>query len=277
MTKPNAQSPTYCTGYWHLPGNTKRSPEHYRERLPKTLRMIRGGELLVFHDDPAVLAMFQSAARDAGVAVIGERIALVDLPAYRHGPALLACCKSMDPARFQIDYPDPSKERAVNHYLRDYVKSGEESYMGLMAIWLSKMYLVKRATEIEPLVDRQFFAWLDANVSRFKHLRTNWDFANYAFGENSLHHYSTSTHFEGKPLSINASFLCAHRNVWPEILALFEKELIGSLNDRYAHDDETLLHRVRQKHPHLFTKIGDKYSRPRMFLARILRRWRGDD
>ncbi len=276
MSKPNVQSVTYCTGYWHLPGNTKRSPEHYRERLPKTLRMIRGSEMVVFHDDPAVLAMFQSAALDADVAVTGQRIALADLPAYRHGPALLACCKSMDPARFQFDYPDPGKEKAVNHYLRDYLKSGEESYMGLMTIWMSKVHLVTRTIDLRKSDDSGFLAWIDTSVSRFNRLRANWDFAKVPFGASSIHHYGTSTHFMGEKLGVNASFLVAHVNVWPKILALFESELVASLKDQYAHDEETLLHRIRLKQPHLFTRIGGKYQGPRMLSGRLLRKWHGD-
>ncbi len=267
---------TYCTGYWILPANKKRSPEHYRERIPKTLQMIRGSKLVVFHETPSVLDMFESAAKDSGVTIVGQRIALSDLPAFKFAPALLACCKSMDPERFQTDYPNPGKEKAVGRYLSTYLESGEESYMGLMTIWMSKVYLVTRAMETSGSDGSKFFAWIDASVSRVSRLRSNWNFAKIPFNSNSIHHYDSKIHYLGQRLSISAGFLCAHADIWPKFLTLFEGELLDSLTDRYAHDEETLLHRIMQKHPHLFTKVGYRYSGPRMLLGRLLRKWHGD-
>lgn len=238
--------------------------------------MIRGSKLVVFHETPSVLDMFESAAKDSGVTIVGQRIALSDLPAFKFAPALLACCKSMDPERFQTDYPNPGKEKAVGRYLSTYLESGEESYMGLMTIWMSKVYLVTRAMETSGSDGSKFFAWIDASVSRVSRLRSNWNFAKIPFNSNSIHHYDSKIHYLGQRLSISAGFLCAHADIWPKFLTLFEGELLDSLTDRYAHDEETLLHRIMQKHPHLFTKVGYRYSGPRMLLGRLLRKWHGD-
>lgn len=262
----------YVTGYWRLPGNTKRPVEHYARELPRSLEMIAGGPLLLYHDDPAVEAAVAEACAPLGIDLRPVRLPVADLPGFRHGDALVAGCRAM-PREGPRAIPANHFEKGHMHYTRDLVGSGEATYRALLAVWLSKVPLTARAAAA-PQAPR-FVAWMDASIARFSGRRSNWDFPNQPFAEDALNHYASPMRYLGRPLPLNASFLAARGAVWAEVEAAFAAELEARLGDAYAHDEETVLGHVHARRPALFHTLGVPHAPPeerRGLVARIRRR-----
>lgn len=264
---------TYCTGYWLVGGNAKRAPAYYERYIPRTLRMIAGCRLILFYGDDDVLALFARHARAHRVELHGIKIRIEALPAYPHADRLLAGCVAMKGGPYLKDARMGKKEKGVKHYQRDYLGSGAENYKEIISIWMSKIPLMaERAVSANPF-NTDCFAWIDASIARFKFSRSNWNFMRLSFGEDALYHYDNDTRCMGQRIAINASFLFAHQDVWRRVGALFQDEVSVALDQPYAHDEETVLNRVVQAHPHLFQLVGRNHRGYRKALFKFWNRW----
>lgn len=256
-----ADSPriTYCTGYWLVSGNAKRTPGYYEKYIPRTIRMISGCRLIVFYSEDAVLDLVKSHAQAHRVAIHGVRVPIPELPAYPYRSQLLQGCRAMKDGEYLADPQRFRKEKGVKHYLRDYRGSGEDNYQDIITIWMSKIPLMaERAITLNPF-GSDHFAWIDASIARFKHSRSNWNFMRLSFDEGALYHYDNDTHCMGQPIQINASFLLAHKDIWQRVGDLFRRQLETSIGDPYAHDEETILNLVLKSNPELFKLAGRNY------------------
>lgn len=260
---------TFCTGYWVISDNRKRSPEHYTKYIPRTLRLISGHNLIVFYEDEDVLRFFEKHCRLNAISIFGIRVPVMELPAYALSAKMLECCRSMEGSEYLNGDPAYRREKGRRHYQRDYLLSGADNYRKIISIWTSKVPLVARhAIPADPF-GSDYFAWIDASVSRFKRARSNWDFMGLTYNDASLHHYGSISYCMGVPLRLNASFLLAHKDVWSQVQAKYEQQLEASLSDSYAHDEETLLSRVVQENSQLFTRIGSNYKGARKLLYKL--------
>jgi hypothetical protein len=260
---------TFCTGYWVISDNRKRSPEHYTKYIPRTLRLISGHNLIVFYEDDGVLRFFEKYCRLNGISIFGIRVPVMELPAYALSAHMLECCRSMEGSEYLNGDPAYRREKGRRHYQRDYILSGADNYRKIISIWTSKVPLVAgRAIPADPF-GSDYFAWIDASVSRFNRARSNWNFMGLTYNDASLHHYGSISYCMGVPLRLNASFLLAHKDVWPHVQAKYEQQLEASLGESYAHDEETLLSRVVQENSGLFTRIGINYKGPRKLLYKL--------
>jgi SAM-dependent methyltransferase len=61
--------------------------------------------------------------------------------------------------------------------------------------------------------------------------------------------------YYGETMTINASFLIAHKNIWKKLMPLYEKQLQLSKNSKYAHDEETILYLIWKDNKDLFCDI----------------------
>lgn len=244
----------YVAGYWQLPGNAKRDPAHYLQHIPRSLAMIAGQPLLLFHDDPAIAERFVGLSEPLGIDLRMERVPIAELPANRDADAFVAACRSM-PRSGPNAVPADRSEKGHVHYTRDLQESGEATYRALIVIWMSKVALTAR-TAAEGTGDASFTAWMDVSIARFNDQRSNWEFARQPYAQNALNHYASPMRFMGRRLPLNASFLLASPEVWAEIDREFQAELLASLSQAYAHDEETILGLVHHKRPELFHTLG---------------------
>lgn len=249
---------TYCSGYWRLDANSKRSFAHYLIHLNATLNLIRGGQFVLFHDDPDFFDHVRVMAERKSIAVRGHRIALDELPAFWAGEALLAGCRRMEGSRYLTD-PTYRKDKGVAHFRREYAVSGEESYRKLMAIWMSKIPLIADVAIHAKHFDSDRYAWMDISVSRFRLLREGWDFTRAGIPPEKISHYGTDSWYQGKMLKLNASYLCGDPVAWRRLDGYFGQALNAHLADDYAHDEETVLGHVQTEHPSLFNTIGNMH------------------
>jgi len=263
----NLAKTTYCTGLWLLDENSKHPSEHYENLIRPTCRLIAGGRLVLFHDDPRVGRLFENAARLSNIELTTVTMPLRELPTATVSERMLAACTRMDVST----YPrrERQREKGVLHFSRDYLRSGERAYRDLATIWTSKISLVADVAIPNVGSDTQFVAWIDASIARFQGLRQHWDFVTVPQRHDVMQHYANNMRYLGERLPINASYLMADRSLWPIVDQLFYERLHDALEQDYAHDEETILGLVHHDRPELFTRIGRNYGRLRRRFRRV--------
>jgi hypothetical protein len=111
--------------------------------------------------------------------------------------------------------------------------------------------LIGEVIQRDPFISRHW-AWVDATAARFSGHRSNWNFVEAPERTGVIAHYSSAMRKNGRPLSVNASFLKGDTGAWQRLTALYIEELQRAVEDPYPNDEETLLHNVAQAHPDLF-------------------------
>lgn len=245
----------YCTGYWRMADNRKRSLVHYQRLVPRTMGMLAGRRLHLFCGDEEIAGQFAELAARYGVALTSEVIALGDLPTRDDlRPILDSCARLVAKGRGAAPVP-VRREKATGHLWRDYQLSGPETFHDLLAVWTSKIPLLARLAAAQ--TDRAArLCWIDASVAKFNGRRTNWDFRAQRWPSGTLGHYGSPMRYRGAKLPLNASFLGAEAALWPQIDALFRAELRAHAGDGYPHDEETILSHVIAAAPGLFHRLG---------------------
>ena len=247
---------TFCTGYWHIQGNTKHNLAHYLKYIPRTCRLIRGNNLILFYEDDRKFELFKRYAQRYRIKLVGIKIAVTDLPIYSQSKDLLAACKAMDLDRLAEVSKEIHREKGYIHLHRDYLSSGEDNYRKVISIWMSKIPLVVDFAIKQNPFNTDYFAWVDATISRFSKHRHNWNFMRLGYDRDALFHYKGKMHYQGRQMNINASFLLANVNDWQTLHTLFMDKIRESFGRPYAHDEETLLNEILHEHPGLFHDVG---------------------
>lgn len=253
MPDSSALRTMYCTGFWLIPGNRKRTAQHYLRLLPRTLSMISGGSLHLFCGDDDIERIFREAAGSSRVNLSVSRLSIAELPGATATPPILAsAARAAAASRFE---GARKKEKGDIHVRRDFLGSGPEVFEDLLSIWLSKPGLATRVAEdAGPAVER--VAWIDASVAKFTGNRTNWDFPRHRGTSGKLSHYASPMRYRGDRLPLNASYLCAEKTLWPTVLERFNEQLDALGGDGYVHDEETIFAHVLERHPELSCAVG---------------------
>lgn len=244
----------FCTGFWAIEDNQKRSSAHYEKLLPKTMQLLRGQRLHLFYDDQGTFEHFAAEARRNHVELSTTKVAIKELPTFDDVLPILSTCKSLVEAG-QHKEDMPAREKKTMHLKRDYFLSGAEAFRAMLTIWTSKVPLLSELSRSAPAnVER--ISWIDTSVAKFNGSRTNWNFLACRTQEGRVAHYASPMLFNGEFLPLNASFLGASREVWPTIERLFLKQLRMRAGDGYVHDEETIMSYVIAENPELFQMIG---------------------
>lgn len=267
---------TYVSGFWLLPDSPKYASEHYWHLIPKTLRMLSGQRLVFFYDNESIGDFIRDQASENAIDLLAIYWDLKELPGHEYSESLLQCCRAMGLDSF----PEPKTkagEKGSIHYWRDYKRGGDDFYKSVIAIWISKLDLIRHAiVNTEPESERYGYnyAWIDASISRFNRVRKNWDFRKCALPEGVLNHYGNNMRYYSQVLPVNASFLHADVKTWETIYRLFWEKIEQSLTTSYGHDEETLLSLCAEERPELFNQIGSapKSDRITHYMAKIRQR-----
>lgn len=243
----------YVSGLWLLPENPKNDENHYTRVFPETIRMLKGKTLVFFYESTDVLALAQYYADRYRVNLKAFYRPLKKLPGSHNARDFEVLCESME-----LDsMPEPrskAREKGSIHYWRDF-KGGKGAYRDMVTIWMSKPDLIAEVVECFGSKS-EYYAWVDASISRFNFRRKSWKFTKQAVQPDKLTHYANNMTYYGRQLRVNASFLCASSIVWARIRSEFKSKQTEALRAPYAHDEETLLSLVAEQKPHLFHCIG---------------------
>ena len=249
---PAYDSTTYCMGYWLVAENAKRPIDHYIALIPKTVEMLAGRRLVLFTDNSTISQFVSQCCLLHKVDLMCSVRSVFELPAleFARGIVHQTECYGRDrpvPVDFQ-------KEKGLLHYWRDFMGSGPHAYQRILAIWLSKVFLVHEIAQRNPFESSQF-AWVDATVARFNTRRSNWNFVTLANRSETICHYGSRMRKLGQPLSLNASFLKGDQAAWSSLLKLYVSELACAVREQYPNDEETILHNVKAAHPQMFLSV----------------------
>lgn len=242
----------FCTMFYRISENEKRSLTHYIRLLPKTMKMLRGNILYLYCEDMEIEEAFAKEAEKWNVELIVIKIPLEDLPTRRIIEPIITTCKNSSEADHAEDQNHP-RDKGTRHYRRDFLGSGENAFRDLLTVWTSKISLARRAAAHEPEAQ---MAWVDASVAKFNYSRTNWNFRELEFPSCKISHYASPMFFGSSPLPINASFLSSTSKMWVKLEDLFLEQLKTSSVDGYIHDEETVLGLIVERYPEMFWVLG---------------------
>src|SRR5579871_1407073 len=157
-------STTYCMGYWPIPGNAKNPAEHYETFIPRTVAMLSGQRMVLFTDDLRTSQIVAQCCKRSEVDLLHIGRSISDLPGLPFARDILRQteCYGRDRTRPE----DFQNEKGSVHYWRDFIGSGPQAYEKILAIWLSKVFLIHEVVQHNPF-DSEQFAWVDASVARF--------------------------------------------------------------------------------------------------------------
>ncbi len=252
---------TFCTGFWEVPNNRKRSTEHYRRYAVGSLKLLRGARVVVHSDTDWFI---ETARRVLGRDLVAVHRSTPDeLPMAGAAKRLLKEWKNQDDSILTSLYDDQSRawiEKGLIHKQRELNGSGEEAALAILTIWLSKIQLTTDAatscgSRVAAGGQPPWLGWIDASLSRFNHQRAKWDIRTVSPLAGRILHYSNDMLYMAAPLPINASFLFGDAPTMALLAADFAKTLEETVESRYCHDEETLLGLIHARQSQLFCCI----------------------
>ena len=240
---------TFICGYWKIKNNVKHSYDnHYKKLIPETFTILKNCNIVFFYDDDDVLSDIKKYIQTNNI--IYKKISIDSLETYDLSNDYLETCKLQD--NVSLRKINTMNEKGLVHYQREYKKSGEDSFRKVFTVWTSKLFLVNKTIDENPF-NTNYFAWIDVSASRFnrdKGLYTQF------YSSNKLFHFGNMMKYYGETITINASFLIAHKNIWKKIIPLYEKQLQLSKNSKYTRDEETILYLIWKDNKDLFCNIN---------------------
>lgn len=251
---------TYVMAYWPIPGNAKRSLDHYTEHLAQSLAMLAGQKLHFISGNNNVLASVESMCRAHGITLHVEKRVLDELAKRPQMETLLQRAKAFG-ARLSAPPADFQRDKGLIHYWRDLRQSGDETFKRVFCIWHSKIDLLHKAAADNPLAAEEF-AWVDASISRFNNQRPGWDFRQVRGTPGVIRHYPNVMRKNGAELALNASFLLGDGPAIAQLHGEYEKAFAASLTEDYPNDEETVLDAVVTRRPSLFQAITSADAQP---------------
>lgn len=239
---------TYCVGLWLVPGNKKRSREHYLQHLPKTLSLLKNKKVIFLYDDESILKFV--IGRIETQHFYSKKLQVTEMRAHQQIDKLIDCAK-----KFRIvNFGRLKAEKGLIHYKRDLKGSGEEAYKFILTVWLSKVFVIQDIAIKENPFNTGAFAWVDASISRMGSSRNSINFVELTATE-KIQMRGSGMRYRGKRINFNASFILAKTEKWSVFDELYTKEFNQSINEPYPNDEETLIHKISENNPNLFQKI----------------------
>jgi hypothetical protein len=117
------------------------------------------------------------------------------------------------------------------------------------------MLLLEQVIRENPFATK-YFAWCDASISRFNNYRRNWNFSIINPHLTKVQHYDNMMYFHGRKMTINASLIRGNGNILLQMINEFRGKLEFCADDRYPHDEETLLEQVKLQNDRYFMCLG---------------------
>lgn len=252
----NSTDKTFCIGYWDLAGNAKHDASHYSELLPLTIKMLSGYKVVFFYDKSSILEWAMKIALENSVEFHPYKIPVDALPERDSAIKVLFATERFGELNPEVPVIR-NKEKAIEHYWRDYKQGGRDVYLNMLAIWLSKISLVGLIVEENPFYSKRF-AWVDASISRFNKTRDFFDFPKVIDCNNKISFYRGKLLKYGDKLALNASYLSGDRSSWVRLRKEFEWHMGIATNEVYPNDEETILDSIYRDKPDMFRMINPK-------------------
>ena len=233
---------TYVTGFWEVKNNVKHNIPHYKKYIPKTFNRLRDKNVIFFYEDDEILTYIKSICKNEHF--ISIKLLLTDLPTYELSYDLLNSCKNQDNA--YLKSINDKREKGLKHYNREYLKSGEDAYRGIISIWTSKVLLIEKVIELNPFNSDVFF-WCDSAITKCK-----FNIRKINYNMNIINTNRSCDKYMGKLLKHAAGLMVSSKSTWLILIELYKKKLNEIKDSNYAHDEETILYLIYKENNQLF-------------------------
>lgn len=251
----------YVSGLWIIPGNSKRSPEHYYNHLDETFKMIRGERLMFFYETDEIAKLVSDAAQTFDVQLQLQQLDIKKHPNFDDALNLTKLAKSFNMDIWAEAFPELlSIEKGFNQYYK-FLQKGQnsEAYAQQLVCTLGKYSLMQMAIAQDYANE---YVWMDSSASRFNAYRKKADFTQIKLELNRIYHYRSSQQIFGRKQEVQGSVLLGTRSAWEsfnqEYAAVLSNYIDGRCN--YPATDEVLMTICKLLNPSLF-EIIDKDER----------------
>jgi hypothetical protein len=218
--------------------------------MPKTFNLLRNKRVVFFYGDDHILKLIQRFCNTPYFIPI--KIDVCDLPTYTITKSYVESCKKQN-NNYLIENHDG---KGLSHYRRDYKGSGEVNYRKLIAIWLSKIFLIEKIIHENPF-HTENFAWIDASFGR-----TGMNINNLTFDPLKINTISSRLKYIGKQIYSKAGFMISSQNTWLTFIPLYKEKIEVLKDSNYAHDEETIIFNIYMDNPNLFGHVIHKNAKP---------------
>jgi hypothetical protein len=258
---PSMESVSFITGYWSVASNPKRNLDFYRSKFPETVELIGHEATIALWENPSVRDLFnapptkfkQVASRDLYVTrneLIPDRVLA----------AISTNIKRSAKRLFTARIKNAEKEKHYAHLRKHLQKSNHAIYLELVASWMTKLYAINFAVDSLNLKTSHLIGWADTGVSRIWNSQLGAPLSDsifHGYPPEKISHLPGGMFYRGKRLGLSCGLMVASPSMWSWALEAFEEQALKSLEERYLHDEETILEEVRRQYPQNFQALPD--------------------
>lgn len=252
---------TYIIGYWKINGNYKHDLEHYIRYLPKTLNILINCNIVFFYQDDDILEFVKKYVKTDKIIYIKRTIEELETFTCSDHFVNLCLLQNYDDS----EYYNKTIDKGYKHLTRDCIKSGEIVFKKLFTIWTSKIYLIKEIIDAN-YFNTEYFAWMDASISRINKHKHFYTLLKYS--PKYLFHFGSNCYYKKEKLNIACGYMNAHKDVWNEILPIYNKIIEDSKTEEYGFDEEILFHKVAKQY-NFFCCLENIYIKPNSIFKNV--------
>jgi len=240
----------YVSGLWIIPGNAKRSRQHYLDLLPETFKILRGEHLVFFCESEDIKAVAWSLAKQYEVNLVIKHLPIQQHPDYALTKQMAG---NIRPENFKI-WADAFRgsgthEKALNQqkWLQN---SRYDIYSTMVVCTLGKTSLVNEITLENNYAE---YFWIDASASR-EYISGKIDFRRWRLKPGAINHRASGMKLFGKHQTASGMVLGGEPQVWQKLHGIYQSLLKTYISTRCPHPatDEVLMTLIAAQHPELF-------------------------
>lgn len=240
----------YVSGLWIIPGNAKRSRQHYLDLLPTTFKALRGEHLVFFCESEDIKTVVLSLAQRYKVSLTIKHLPIQQHPDYALTRQMT---ENIRPENFKI-WADAFKgsgthEKALNQQ-RFLKNSRHDIYSTVVVCNLGKTSLVNEIA-LENKYEEYF--WIDASASRLG-ISGKMDFRRWRLKPGAINHRKSGMKLFGNRQTAGGLVLGGEPQVWHKLHGIYQSLLKTYISTRCPHPatDEVLMTLIAAQHPELF-------------------------
>lgn len=240
----NTNRITVVTGFWEVNNNKKHHIEHYLPLIEKTAQKYNNCDIICYYDNEKYLNLFMDNLNDSNnIIPINKQIS--ELPTYYNSNKMLQLCKEQSPEILKLS----GSEKGAVHYNRELLGSGEDAYKKIITIWTSKLFLVKECIN-KNYFNNEIIAWADITLRRW-----NFNFKNIHNDTNKIYLPRSVMLYMNEKLPTGAGFIYGKKSLLLNYINDYI-QIYNNNNDKYCHDEETLLFKLYDKYKNDIIQIN---------------------
>lgn len=261
----------YITGLWIIPGNVKRSKEHYDQLLDESLKLVKAQEVIFFYNQQLIKETVEKICSRYQIKLNPIPQKIHELPNSNLSQNIATNVTSFQPHPFNPLVADGTISKEVGLYAAlNYLGNTtlNKKFSLMTQIYLSRPGLMRFATQLTEFRNSQEFVWFDASVSRFNSSRKNSDFTKWSLEPNKISHYESIMKFYGRTQPLNGSVLAGDRNAVTKLDKIFTEKIrqYSESGCNYPLDDEYIHMLCYHEKPELYNNVNHK---PRTIIEKL--------